>query len=79
MKQLQKLKAILITGTAMGFLSLTMPAVSAEKVEMEKCIGIVKPGQADGQTTIDGKKVDWILVPAGACMKLVGGKVIIDE
>ena len=82
MKNLQKIKALLIAGITLSFLSLSIPAVSAEKVEkveFEKCAGIAKPGQADGQTTVDGKKTDWILVPAGACMKLVGGKVIIAE
>ena len=58
--------------------SLSTTTFSAEK-KMEKCTGIVKAGKADGQQLIKGKKVDWILVPAGACLKFVGGKVILDK
>jgi len=62
-------------------LSLTLfaPHTFAAKPQMEKCAGIVKAGKADGHTVVNGKKVDWILVPAGACLKLVGGKVILDK
>lgn len=79
MKNLQQFTTLFLASLAFAFLTLSTPVVSAEKVELEKCVGIVKSGLADGQTVIDGNKVDWLLVPAGACMKLVGGKVIIDE
>lgn len=58
--------------------SISTATFSAEE-KMEKCAGIVKEGKADGQKLIKGKKVDWILVPAGACLKFVNGKVILDK
>jgi len=60
-------------------LTVLAPHTFAAKPQMEKCSGIVKAGKADGHTVVNGKKIDWILVPAGACVKLVGGKVILDK
>ena len=68
-----------LTGISAIFLLSLSSSAFSEKPKMEKCSGIVKAGKADGQSVVKGKKVDWILVPAGACVKLVGGKVIFDK
>jgi len=72
------IKIVTISITCLALSTISTSAFSA-KQKLEKCTGIVKAGKADGQSTIKGKKVDWILVPAGACLKLVGGKVIFDK
>ncbi len=52
----------------------------------EKCYGIAKAGANDcankagthscaGQSTIDGDKGEWLLIPEGLCKKIVGGIV----
>ena len=70
--------------TLVGIATLTLLTISSTvatastKPKMEKCTGIVAPGKADGQKIVNGKKVDWIFVPAGACSKFVGGEVISD-
>ena len=72
---MNKLLTAIMIGSAL--LTLSTTAYSAKKpVKMEKCTGIVAPGKADGTSVIKGKKVGWILVPEGACEKLVGGKVV---
>jgi uncharacterized membrane protein len=57
---------------------------AAEKVEMEKCYGVVKAGKNDCQTAAsscagtskkDGQKDAWILIPKGTCEKIVGGSL----
>ena len=76
------IKVALLSLTAISLASLSTTAFSAKaakKVKMEKCSGIVRSGKADGQEMIKGKKVDWILVPAGACEKLVDGVVLYDK
>ncbi len=62
-----------------GLLSVATETFAADAPKMEKCTGIVKAGKADGQSTIDGKQVDWIKMPAGQCIKFVGGKVVFDN
>ena len=63
----------------LGMYSLGSTAYAAEAPKFEKCTGIVKSGKADGQSIIDGKQVDWIKMPAGQCIKFVGGKVVFDK
>ena len=56
----------------------------AQKAENEKCAGIVKAGKNDcgtsksacaGTSTADRDAEAWILVPAGTCERIAGGKV----
>jgi len=70
---------ILTTSFFVALVSLNTSAYAADAPKLEKCTGIVKAGKADGQSTVDGKLVDWILMPAGQCIKFVGGKVVFDE
>jgi uncharacterized membrane protein len=51
----------------------------------EKCAGIAKAGMNDcatkahgchAQAKVDRDPADWIKLPAGACAKIAGGKVI---
>jgi uncharacterized membrane protein len=81
------INATLITTAISGALALGMYAGSssaAEKVEMEKCYGVVKAGKNDCQTAAsscagtskkDGQKDAWILIPKGTCEKIVGGSL----
>jgi uncharacterized membrane protein len=59
---------------------VALPA-AAQKMETEKCYGIVKAGQNDCQTATsscagtsktDAQKDAWIAVPKGTCAKIVG-------
>ena len=75
------LKTNLTTLVALCAFVISSPAFSAEpaKLKMEKCIGLVAKGKADGQIVVNGKKEDWIFIPEGQCVKLVGGKVVYDK
>lgn len=62
----------------------TMKA-SAPVATTEKCAGIVKAGKNDcaanghscqGQARTNGDANEWIKVPTGTCMKIVGGRVV---
>lgn len=82
---MRNINATFITTVISGALALGMYAGSgaaADKVEMEKCSGIVKAGKNDCQTATsacagtskkDGQKDAWILIPKGTCEKIVGG------
>lgn len=59
-------------------------ALAADRPPMEKCYGIAKAGKNDcasktaahacaGQSTKDGDKSSFLLVPKGTCNKIVGG------
>jgi uncharacterized membrane protein len=59
-------------------------ALAADRPPMEKCFGIAKAGKNDcasktaahacaGQSTKDGDKSSFLLVPKGTCNKIVGG------
>jgi len=77
----------LITATLMA-LSLAAAAGAAsaeEKVEMEKCAGIVKAGMNDcganghgcgGQSKVDNAPGEWVSLPKGTCEKITGGTVV---
>jgi uncharacterized membrane protein len=81
MRNLNTLLASAMSGAlALGLMSGVSQA--AEKVEMEKCYGIVKAGKNDCQTSSsacagtakkDGQKDAWLYVPKGSCEKIVGG------
>ncbi len=81
MRNLNTLLASAVSGAlALGLMSGVSQA--AEKIEMEKCYGIVKAGKNDCQTSSsacagtakkDGQKDAWLYVPKGTCEKIVGG------
>ncbi|HSW52355.1 MAG TPA: DUF2282 domain-containing protein [Sulfuricaulis sp.] len=83
MRNLNVLLTSAVTGAlALGFVATT--AQAAEKVQMEKCYGIVKAGKNDCQTsttacagtaTKDAQKDAWIFLPKGTCDKIVGGQL----
>ncbi len=74
------IKIALLGLTAISLATVSSSAFSAKKdVKMEKCTGIVKVGKQDGKQMFKNKEVDWILVPAGACEKLVDGVVIYEN
>ena len=70
---------------AMGVLAATTGQVlAADKPAMDKCFGIAKAGKNDcaskgaghacaGQSTSDGDKSSFLVVPKGTCEKIVGG------
>jgi uncharacterized membrane protein len=76
---------------AAALMALGMAAASGtlsaadEKVEMEKCSGIVKTGMNDcganghacaGQSKADNVAGEWVKVPKGTCEKITGGVVV---
>ena len=77
-----------VHGTLAGLIALGLAAASgaalAAKGDTEKCAGIVKAGKNDcgtsksacaGTATADRDAEAWILVPAGTCERIAGGKV----
>jgi len=53
------------------------------KAAQEKCYGVVKAGKNDcganghscaGQSKVDSDTSEWVMVPAGLCDKLAGGR-----
>ena len=75
-------------GTLAGLIALGLAAASgaalAAKGDTEKCAGVVKAGKNDcgtsrsacaGTATVDRDPEAWILVPAGTCERIAGGKV----
>ncbi len=81
---------ILATAAITSVLALGLTAASGvmaadEKVEMEKCAGIVKAEMNDcganghacaGMAKTDGDAKEWVKLPKGTCEKLVGGVVL---
>ena len=77
----------LIHGAIASLLALGLGTAStayAQKVENEKCAGIVKAGKNDcgtsksacaGTATADRDAEAWILVPTGTCERIAGGKL----
>jgi uncharacterized membrane protein len=69
---------------AAGMLAVTTAPALAAKPAMEKCYGIAKAGKNDcasktashacaGQSSKDGDKTSFLVVPKGTCDKIVGG------
>jgi uncharacterized membrane protein len=78
----------LMRNTLAGFIAIGLAAASsmavAAKGSTEKCAGVVKAGKNDcgtsksacaGTSTVDRDPEAWILVPAGTCERIAGGKV----
>lgn len=70
---------------SMGIAANAADSSAADKEGMEKCYGVAKAGANDcasadgshscaGQAKADNDKNEWVLVPAGLCDKLAGGK-----
>ena len=60
------------------------PSFAADKVEMEKCYGVVKAGKNDcagpahacaGQAKADSGGKEFVTLPKGTCARLSGGSL----
>ena len=60
------------------------PTFAADKVEMEKCYGVVKAGKNDcagpahacaGQAKVDAGPKEYVTLPKGTCARLAGGSL----
>ena len=60
------------------------PTFAADKVEMEKCYGVVKAGKNDcagpahacaGQSKTDAGGKEFVTLPKGTCARLTGGSL----
>jgi uncharacterized membrane protein len=78
----------LVQGALASLIAVGLAAASgaalAAKGDTEKCAGIVKAGKNDcgtsksacaGTAAVDRDAEAWILVPAGTCERIAGGKV----
>ena len=70
---------------ALGLTAASGVMAADDKVEMEKCAGIVKAEMNDcganghacaGMAKVDSDPNEWIKVPKGTCDKIVGGTVV---
>jgi uncharacterized membrane protein len=68
----------------LGAAALTSPSFAADKVEMEKCYGVVKAGKNDcagpahacaGQAKADSGGKEFVTLPKGTCARLAGGSL----
>ncbi len=66
----------------LGAAAFAAPSFAADKVEMEKCYGVVKAGKNDcagaahacaGQAKTDAGGKEFVALPKGTCAKLSGG------
>ena len=78
----------LIAGSLASLIAMSLSMASSNAFaaagDTEKCAGIVKAGKNDcgtsksacaGTATVDRDAEAWILVPAGTCERIAGGKV----
>ena len=74
--------SLLIASAVAAALGLGAAAAQAQDAKQEKCYGVVKAGKNDCQTATsscagtskkDAQGDAWVYVPAGTCVKLVGG------
>lgn len=87
MKKDHVMRSAIASVLAMGVLGMTAgQAVAADKKPVEKCYGIAKAGKNDcaskgaahacaGQSTMNGDKESFLVVPKGTCEKIVGGSL----
>lgn len=73
-----------IAGLLVAGLTASAGVQAADKVETEKCAGIVKAGKNDcgtsksscaGTAKMDRDAEAWIAVPKGTCEKIAGGRL----
>ena len=73
-----------LAGLVAAGLAAASGAALAAKGDTEKCAGVAKAGKNDcgtsksacaGSATADRDAEAWILVPAGTCEKIAGGKL----
>ena len=66
----------------LGAAAFATPTLAADKVEMEKCYGVVKAGKNDcagaahacaGQAKADSGAKEFVELPKGTCARLTGG------
>ncbi len=81
----QLLRTAVASVLALGVVAASsVPAMAAGKPSMEKCFGIAKAGKNDcasktashacaGQSTKNGDKASFLMVPKGSCSRIVGG------
>jgi uncharacterized membrane protein len=69
---------------ALGAAAFALPALAADKPDMEKCYGVAKAGKNDcagpshacaGQSKVSSSDKDFVAVPKGTCERLAGGTV----
>jgi uncharacterized membrane protein len=68
----------------LGAAALATPSFAADKVDMEKCYGVVKAGKNDcagpahacaGQAKADSGGKEFVALPKGTCARLSGGSL----
>ena len=68
----------------LGAAALATPTFAADKVDMEKCYGVVKAGKNDcagpahacaGQAKVDSGGKEFVALPKGTCVRLAGGSL----
>ena len=68
----------------LGAAAFAAPAFAADKVDMEKCYGVVKAGKNDcagpahacaGQAKADSGGKEFVTLPKGTCARLAGGSL----
>jgi uncharacterized membrane protein len=74
------ISSLLTLGAALS----ASPSFAADKVEMEKCYGVVKAGKNDcagpahacaGQAKADSGGKEFVTLPKGTCARLAGGSL----
>ncbi|HVO48774.1 MAG TPA: DUF2282 domain-containing protein [Steroidobacteraceae bacterium] len=77
-------KTALIAAAVGSLFMLAGPAFSADAGSSEKCYGVAKAGKNDcagaahacaGQSSKDGSPKEFVSLPKGTCVRLVGGSL----
>lgn len=84
MNKSQLMRSAIASVLSVGVVAATSSAALAADKPVEKCYGIAKAGKNDcasktashacaGQSTKDGDKSSFLILPKGTCEKIVGG------
>lgn len=80
--------ALLSSAIALTLSLGSIAAHAGDKMDMEKCYGVVKAGKNDcktasnscqGHSTKDGEPTAFIAVPKGTCERIVGGNTMMPK
>jgi uncharacterized membrane protein len=77
-------KTVILTAAIGSLFALAGPVFAADDANSEKCYGVAKAGKNDcaggahacaGQSTKDASAKEFVKLPKGTCVRLVGGSL----
>ena len=80
-----KLKTASLITSALSLALITSSTTIYAETQKEQCAGVVKAGLSDcasaehicaGMNTDDGNDTDWLWLPTGTCIKIIGAHTL---